>query len=269
MKFRKTLLFVLASLLVLTGCGKNSSRKKAVQPDLTASQVVKKAPSNLGAGLITHRIKLASPDGTQILLASANFGGKPAVAHSSAGFKNASQNQGVEMWLGNGTAYLHGQASWYTIAPGKVIATPLTSYFTALRSNDVVKGLTSAQIKKAKVTNSAKTATLTYQATDTALAKKAFEGALASYPIADNQQKYFNIFLPRAKYDKVTVKEEIAKSTGSVKHITIKVHASVDNKLQMNLTQTYKGKPQQKMLAIPQEVTSNAKPMPKNPKDRK
>lgn len=268
MKFRKSILIVIAALLVLTGCSQKSS-KKAAQLNLTASQVVKKAPTNLGPGLITHRIKLASPDGTQLLLASANFGGKPAVAHSSAGFKNASQNQGVEMWLGNDTAYLHGKASWYTIAPGKVIATPLASYFTAMRSNDIAKGLTAAQIKKAQVKNTAKTATISYQATDPALARSAFEGAIASYPLADNQQKYFNMFLPRAKYDRGTVREEINKQSGRVLHLTIKVHASVDNKLQMNLTQTYKGKPQQKMLTIPQEVTSTAKPMPKNPQDRK
>lgn len=266
MKFRKTFLVVIAALLVLTGCSKQGSKKKAQQPDLTASQVVKKAPASLGAGLITHRIKLASPDGTQILLASANFGGSPRVAHSSAGFKNVSENQGVEMWLGGNQAYIHGNGNWYTIAPGKVIATPVASYFTAMRSNDVTKELTAAQIKKAKVANTAKTATITYQANDPALAKKAFENALASYPLADNQQKYFNMFLPRAKYDQVSVKEEISKNTGSVKHITIKVHASVDGKLQMNLTQTYKGKPQQKMLTIPQDVTSNAKPLPKSRK---
>ncbi|MCI1290730.1 MAG: hypothetical protein LKG31_04060 [Lactobacillus sp.] len=256
-----TLTFSSLLLVMLAGCSKTKKTQPAKK--VVKTEFVSKAKSTLPAGQNGQTIKLTSSQGTQILTATSLFGGKPTVVHVASQYKTASKKQLMEMWLSGQQLYLHGQTDWYKTQPSTILAAEPATFTAALQSNDLIKNLTKAEIKQAKLKQDDKLASLSYDSkANQSLAKDAAQEIIAAYPAASNQQKYFNQVLDQAQFGQVQLFETINKKSGQIKRLTVKTQLTVQKQLTVKLSLTYQAVPRQAMLQLPIQL-NDAKPLPK------
>lgn len=204
MKFKKIFIAIsLGTALLLGGC---SQQKKAADPVLTKSQVIKKTQKNLKSGQVIQSIRLSTDTATQLVSANTNFGGNPTVFHISNQTTSKGKTQSTEEWVNGNYVYLNGRSTWYKTNFEKLSGHSYAELLDAITNNQTMLNPSDSLVKAFKLKRNKKTYTLTATIKDKAIMKKAAEPIFSTTAQSVAQEKVFRRIQKYGKYQNMTVK---------------------------------------------------------------
>lgn len=259
MKFKKLLFGLgITAALLTSGCGK---QKKAAEPVLTKTQVIKKAQKSFKSGQAKQIVSLKTDTSNQIVGSSYTFGGNPTVFHVNYQTQNKDKTHSIEEWVSNtGAIYLNGQSTWYKDQVTSLTGHSYADMLEAIMNNKMLMNPPKKLIKSYKMTRKGNTYTLKA----TIKNKKIMQAATAPIFLTNTQGlQQLRIYLRLAKagkFKKMNVK--LVVKNNKLYAFNYQVHIKLGKFMQLNAGQSYGNIGRHDFLKLPNNVL-NAKPLPK------
>lgn len=235
MKFKKIFIAIsLGAALVLGGC---SQQKKAADPVLTKSQVVKKTQKSFKSGQVIQSIRLSTDTATQLVSANTYFGGNPTIFHITNQTTSKGKTQSTEEWVNGNTVYLNGRSTWYKTDLKKLSGHSYAELLDAITNNQTMLNPSDTLVKAFKMKRNKKTYTLTATIKDQTIMKKAAAPIFSTTAQSAAQEKVFRRIQKYGKYQSMTVKAVVKNKKLSTYNLFINM--KLGKLMKVRLGQSY------------------------------
>ncbi|MDF7638190.1 hypothetical protein PT285_01900 [Lactobacillus sp. ESL0791] len=260
MKLKKIItgLLLTAALFGLAACAK---QKKAAEPVLNKTQVIKIAKKDFKSGQVKQVISFGTDTTKQIITSSAAFGGNPTVFHINYQTQSKGQTQTSEEWIDTNNIYFNGQSSWYKAGLETLTGHNYAQMIDAIMDNKMLADPPTALTKAYKMKRSRNTYTLTATIKDHGIMKQAIDPIFTTNNQSAKQEQSYRSIQKYGKYQDMPVK--LVVKNGKLFSFTYTVNMSIDKTMTMSVSQTYNNFGSHDFLKVPNNALA-AKPLPKS-----